>query len=147
MVLSKSSKSLWDPIRCRYVLATPEEEVRQKWIAFMMGSLGYPKGLIAVEKDLDALCVKRTLSDPNRRIDLLCYTPHKEGLTPLLIVECKADGSGDDPKSQVLGYNFHIQAPFLCVIQGDTAETFWNEGGKIASVPFLPSYAQLVEKL
>lgn len=147
MASSKSNNTLWDPIRCRYVLATPEEKVRQKWIFYMTGSLGYPKGLIAVEKDLNSLCLNGSLLDPNRRIDLLCYTPHKEGLIPLLIVECKALGSFDDPETQVLGYNFHIRAPFLCIIEGDKAKTFWNQGDKMASVPFLPTYKQLIQKI
>ena len=137
MALSKCSEPLWDPIRQRYVAATPEERVRQKWILAMIGPLGYPRGLLAVE-----------IKSLHRRIDLLCYTPHKEGLAPLLIVECKAEDEGEDPERQVLGYNFHLQAPFLCVIYGETAKTFWQEGAKkIVSVPFLPTYVQLMDKI
>lgn len=127
---------MWDPIRCCSVEETPEERVRQKWIVAMLGPLGYPKGLLAVEKAVSQL---------KRRADILCYTPHNEGLIPLLLVECKATDEGLLPEKQVLGYNFAIQAPFLCVIQGDSAKTFWKEGSTIASVPFLPSYSQLLK--
>ena len=129
---------IWDPIRCCSVEATPEEIVRQKWILAMLGPLGYPKGLLSIEKGIPFL---------KRRVDILCYTPHKEGLVPLLLVECKAEDEGVLPEKQVFGYNFTIHAPFLCVIQGDSAKTFWKESEALASVPFLPSYPQLISKL
>lgn len=132
---------IWDPIRCCQVEATPEEKVRQKWILRMIGPLGYPKGLLAVEKDLSSF------SSSNRRFDLLCYTPSKDGLSPLLLVECKASDMGKIAETQVFGYNETIQSPFVCVIQGESAKTFWREGDKIASVPFLPTYIQLISKL
>lgn len=138
---------IWDPIRCLHVAATPEEQVRQRWIRQMIGPLGYPKGLLSVEKDLASLPYKRQSFDPNRRIDLLCFTPHGEGLTPLLLVEFKAEALGDAGMRQLLGYNEMVQAPFVCMVQGDTASTFWKEGKNLGSVPFLPSYSQLLAKL
>ncbi len=139
--------TLWDPIRCRHVSATPEERVRQKWILAMTQSLAYPKGLLAVEKSIKSLSQKQVFGDPSRRVDILCYTPGNEGLTPLLIVECKAQDEGEIPEAQVEGYNFSVGAPFLCVIQGEKAKTFWREGDKIASVPFLPKYTDLIKVL
>jgi hypothetical protein len=126
---------IWDPIRCCHVEATPEEIVRQKWITAMIGPLGYPKGLLSVEK----------ATTHKRRTDILVLTPGKEGLMPLLLIECKAEDEGALPEKQILGYNFTIQAPFLCVIQGNHAKTFWKEGDTFASVPFLPQYVQLVK--
>ncbi len=147
MALSKSNNLLWDPIRSLYVEGTPEERVRQKWILAMMGPLGYPKGLIAVEKDLQEVSLKQISSNPNRRIDILCYTPSLDGLKPLLLVECKAPHNKESAEAQVLGYEFYVGAPFFCVIRGTTATTFWKEKGAFASVPFLPGYAQLIAKL
>lgn len=147
MVLSKSNNLLWDPIRSLYVEGTPEERVRQKWILAMIGPLGYPKGLLAVEKDVRAVSLKKISKDPNRRIDILCYTPCPEGLKPLLLIECKAFDQKNAAEAQVLGYDFYVGAPFFCVIYGDKASTFWKESGSFASVPFLPSYSQLIAKL
>ena len=139
MALSKcSKKSLWDPIRRCYVSATPEERVRQKWLSLMTGPLGYPKGLLSVES---------AVYNSNRRFDVLCCTPAEGGLIPLLLIECKAEDEKGAATSQVFGYNEEICAPFVCVIQGDAAQTFWKEGEKVVSVPFLPTYAQLIEKL
>lgn len=138
---------IWDPIRGLHVAASPEERVRQKWILQMIGPLGYPKGLLSVEKDLASLPHKKQMFDPNRRIDLLCYTPCPDGLRPLLLVEFKAEDEGVSGIRQLFGYNERIQAPFVALIQGNAASTFWKEGEKIGSVPFLPSYSQLVVKL
>ena len=136
-------KELWDPIRSKYVTATPEERVRQKWIAAMVGSLGYPKGLLSVEKSIKNISQKNS----SRRIDILCFTPGSEGLKALLLVECKAEDEGISPEKQVEGYNFSVEAPFLCVIQGKNAKTFWREGEKLFSVPFLPKYSDLLKAL
>ena len=138
MVLSKFSSPLWDPIRRCHVQNSPEERVRQKWLAAMTGPLGYPKGLLSVESGVDR---------SNRRFDILCYTLGHEGLVPLLLIECKAEDEKGSAVRQVFGYNETIQAPFVCVIQGDEAQTFWKEGERVASVPFLPTYAQLKAKL
>ncbi|HSX13309.1 MAG TPA: type I restriction enzyme HsdR N-terminal domain-containing protein [Chlamydiales bacterium] len=129
---------IWDPIRGLHVEATPEEKIRQKWISAMIGPLGYPRGLLSVEKGISQL---------KRRADIICYTPGKEGLVPLLIIECKAEDEGIVPEKQILGYNSTIQAPFLCIIQGDKVKTFWKENENLASVPFLPAYSQLIFRL
>lgn len=129
---------IFDPIRCCQVEASPEEIVRQRWILAMLGPLGYPKGLISIEKSVP----KR-----KRRFDILVYTPGGNGLNPLLLMECKAEDEGIVPEKQVIGYNFTVQAPFFSVIQGEKVRTFWKEGEKTVSISFLPTYAQLVSKL
>lgn len=115
----------------------------------MIGELGYPKNLLAVEKDLASLphLVSPLNADPNRRIDLLCFTPGKEGLIPLLLIECKAGAIDTAAERQALGYNAAVGAPFVCLVNGEGAKTLWREKGKIGSVPFLPTYSQLIEKL
>ena len=128
---------LWDPIRNCWVAQTPEEEVRQKLIQTMIGPLGYPKSLLSVEKQLPGV---------DRRFDLVCFTPGNGGLIPLLLIECKAGPIDLAAERQVLGYNDSVQAPFVCLVNGSEIRTLWRERGKIASIPFLPSYAQLVEK-
>lgn len=133
-----NSGRIWDPIRARYVTATPEEKVRQRWILAMIGPLGYPKGLLSIEKELPNI---------RRRFDLICYTPAKEGLKALLLIECKAEDDLSIAEAQVFGYNDTVLAPFLCVICKDRAKTFWKEGEGIKSVPFLPTYGELIRCL
>lgn len=125
---------LWDPIRKQWVAKTPEEEVRQKLIKKMIEELGYPKGLISVEKGLGG-----------RRFDLVCYAP--KTLKPLLLVECKAGKLGHEAENQVLGYNYKIGAPFVCLVNGQEIKTVWREKDKVMTVPFLPPFSQLVAAL
>lgn len=95
----------------------------------MIVDLGYPKGLIAVEKQIGS-----------RRFDLVCYT---QAMLPLLLVECKAEKFGDAAEAQAFGYNATIQAPFICLASLNEVKLLWQEPGKVASVPFLPTYAEL----
>jgi hypothetical protein len=105
----------------------------------MIGSLGYPRGLFSVEK---------TFSSHNRRFDILCHTPSSEGLKPLVLIECKAASiDKEKARSQILGYNERIGAPFLCLILGEEVETFWFQEKKMHTVAFLPTYSQLIQCL
>lgn len=109
----------------------------------MINELGFPKGLIAVEKDLAQL----SLINPNRRIDLLCYAPGKDGLKPLLLIECKVGRIKPQAERQVFGYNNAIGAPFIALASDTEIKMFWQELGRIVSVPFLPPFSQLVDQL
>lgn len=137
---------LYDPIRHCSVAERPEERVRQQFIQKMTTELGFPKGLLAVEKDLASLS-RLSTADPRRRIDILAWVPGKEGLEPLLLVECKAEAIDEAALAQVLGYNRAIGAPFVCLTNGTTTKTFWKEKNKMVSISFLPSFSQLIEKL
>lgn len=118
-------------IRNRQVTETPEERVRQELLRKMVHELGFPKGLISVEKSLG-----------HRRYDVVCYTPE---MTPLLLVECKAIALTESAESQAFGYNATIKAPFICLVSPTEIKTLWQETGRIASVSFLPTYKDLYE--
>ena len=80
--VKKQNGQIWifDMIRKRYVVLTPEEWVRQHFIHFLIENKGYPAQLIAVEKEIQVCGMKR-------RFDLVCYDRQAN---PYLIVECKA---------------------------------------------------------
>lgn len=125
---SKFSKCL---IRKKQIANTPEELVRQSLIRKMIVKLGFPKGLISVERKIGS-----------RRFDLVCYT--KEMKT-LLLVECKAGAIDEAATRQALGYNDVVKAPFVCLVNPREMITLWHEQGRIASVPFLPTFKDLYE--
>lgn len=127
--------ALYDPIRARNVAGTPEEAVRQRVIRLMLDELDYPKGLLAVEKEF---------GEVGRRADLVCYAScESKGLRPLLIVECKAQRAEEKALEQAFGYNACFGAPFIALADADSIHTFWFDGSKISSVPFLPLYRDL----
>lgn len=107
---SSSGKTIFDPVRMKYVALTPEEWVRQHFLNYMMEILGYPRGLIQVEASF-------RLNTLLRRADIL--VSDRSG-SPALIVECKAA----DVKitqavfDQIINYNFSYSVDYLIVTNG-----------------------------
>jgi hypothetical protein len=97
----------------------PEERVRASLVDLMCSELGYPRSLIAIEKQLAAF--PGCSSAPNRRLDIICFTPHASA--PLLLIECKAEGNEEAARRQVIGYNFYIGAPFVAIASSRGVET------------------------
>lgn len=121
---------------------TPEELIRQTLLQKMIEHLGYPKELIAIERKIPHL---------RRRADLICYTNQidPQNILPLLVVECKAKrfAGGEKALQQLLGYNSALGAPFLSLADEEGEETFWLVGEEMKSVPFMPSYRELCQRL
>jgi hypothetical protein len=103
-----------DEVRRKYVRLTPEEWVRQHLVRTLVETLGYPRGLVAVEKQVEAV------GGP-RRADLVAYGRGADGRhRPLLIAECKAPSVKLDQAvfDQVSRYNTVTLAPHLVVTNG-----------------------------
>jgi len=129
---------LYDPIRKQAVANTPEERVRQSLLLQMIGPLGFPKGLVAVEKSISN----------GRRADIIAYAKQKDRLIPLLLIECKAIALDEEVVfRQAFGYNASIGAPFWCLAHADGVRMFWMEGEALKSIPFLPPYDQLLLRI
>jgi hypothetical protein len=112
----------------------------------MVGLLGFPQGLLVVEKELKLLPLQQENSwIPDRRIDLLCWIPGTMG-EPLLLMECKAESMTSLAERQVLGYNEVVKAPFIALVTSQKAKTWWKEGDQWAFVSFLPSFESLYHK-
>lgn len=101
---------VFDPLRQKYVAMTPEEYVRQHFIAWLTGSLGYPASLTSNE-------VPITLNDTLRRCDTVVY---RSNGTPLMIVEYKAPTVNitQEVFDQIARYNMVLRSRFLVVSNG-----------------------------
>jgi hypothetical protein len=101
---------IFDLLRKKHLLLTPEEWVRQHWIHFLISSQGYPKGLLALEKGL-------VYNGLQKRTDLVVFD--RSGL-PYLLVECKAPEIEINPQvlSQALSYNQTLQCPYIALTNG-----------------------------
>lgn len=127
LIRSHSNRNqVWDTLRRRYVLLSPEEWVRQHLIYYFKDYLGYPVGLIAVEFTIK-------LFGLTKRCDILV---HDRTGKPLLLVECKAPGVKVDSLvlEQAVQYNMKLQLPYLVITNGldhycckiDIAEGTWS---------------------
>ncbi len=101
---------IFDGIRKKYVVLTPEEWVRQHVIEFLVNHLMYPKSLIRVEYSL----VYNTLS---KRSDVVVF--NRSG-NPWMVVECKAPEVklNDQTARQISVYNQTLNASYLVVTNG-----------------------------
>lgn len=101
---------IFDEIRKKYVVLTPEEWVRQHFVKFLVEEKKYPISLIAIEKQL-------TINNLKKRSDILIFSSN--GL-PNIIVECKAPNIRITQKTfdQIARYNLKLNANYLIVTNG-----------------------------
>jgi len=104
--------SVFDIIRKKYILLTPEEEVRQRFIHFLINEKKFPKGLMAVEKELKFYELKK-------RTDIVLYD---KNANISVIIECKAPEVNITQKTfdQIARYNMNFKAEYLIVTNGIT---------------------------
>lgn len=97
-------------IRKKELLLTPEEWVRQHFIHYLSEVKGYPKNLIAVEKQVK-------VNQLNKRFDVLVYNQNGK---PLVLVECKAASVplSQEVFAQAANYNMTLKVPYLIVTNG-----------------------------
>jgi len=101
---------IFDAIRKKFLVLTPEEWVRQHIVRFLVEEKGFPSSLIAIEMGLK-------LNGLQKRADILVYS--KSG-QPILMVECKAPHIKIDQKvfDQIGRYNIIFKLPYLLVTNG-----------------------------
>lgn len=128
---------IFDPIRKKFVVLTPEEWVRQHFIHFLSSSLGYTFGRMSVETG-------NKYNQLQKRSDILFYDEH---MAPLVIVECKAPSVKITQSAfdQISVYNKSIKAKLLIVTNG-MAHYAWLLDVKNEKVSFLKEIPNL-EKL
>lgn len=108
--LIEQRKYIFDFIRKKSVILTPEEWVRQNFLRYLVDEKKYPASLIAVEKEFK-------LNNLSKRCDAVIY--NKLG-NPFLIVECKASSVKIDQKvfDQIARYNMKFNVDYLIVTNG-----------------------------
>ncbi|MBX9923354.1 MAG: type I restriction enzyme HsdR N-terminal domain-containing protein [Rhabdochlamydiaceae bacterium] len=152
MGLSTPSRDrIYDEVRNLWVVATPEEVVRQNLLKKMIYELSYPRELISVEKALSEIPFFASIPAPMRRIDVACFAPKihpKHALYPLLLIECKEDRrEAEKAWQQVQGYNSFLKACFLAVAYPEGELFGFLEGGELRLLSHLPSYLQLMQAI
>jgi hypothetical protein len=109
---------IFDPLRKKWLLLTPEEWVRQNFIQYLTQVKKYPTALIAQEKLLK-------LGELKKRFDILVYDSlHR----PWMMIECKAPAIRLDESvlHQLLRYHISIPTGYLVITNGDAAFA-WNK--------------------
>ena len=108
--LVEGTTQVFDQVRKKYLVLTPEEWVRQHFIYYLNQEKNYPLGLMGVEK-----MVK--YNGMQTRADIVLYAADGK---PNMIVECKAPKVKitQDAFNQIAKYNFKLKVDFLVVTNG-----------------------------
>ena len=108
----ENKRYIFDVVRKKDILLTPEEWVRQHCLHYLLSEKNYPIGLINVEKKLKVY-------GRDKRYDIIIYTPQGE---VTLLVECKAPHVPIDQAvfDQIARYNLSANSQFLMVTNGLT---------------------------
>lgn len=101
---------VFDRLRKQYFILTPEEYVRQRFVAWLLKEKNYPESLMANEIGI-------TLNQTYKRCDTIVYS--KTG-KPLVIIEFKAPNVEitQNAFNQIVRYNMVLKAPILIVSNG-----------------------------
>nr|WP_314834508.1 type I restriction enzyme HsdR N-terminal domain-containing protein [uncultured Flavobacterium sp.] len=107
---SENKVSIFDEIRKKFIILTPEEWVRQHVVQFLLEEKKYPKSLINVEKVLK-------INGLRKRYDVVVF--NSDG-SIFILIECKAPEIKISQATfdQIARYNMTMNSEFLMVTNG-----------------------------
>jgi hypothetical protein len=123
---------IFDSLRKKWLLLTPEEWVRQNFIAYLIKDKGYPSSFISLEK-------KILLGELTKRFDILIYD---QNYKPWMMVECKSSEIHLDEVvlQQLLRYNISIPVPYLVITNGNACYAYSRNTGALVSLEDIPLF-------
>jgi len=107
---SENRTLIFDDIRKKFVVLTPEEWVRQHVVQFLLKEKNYPISHINVEKQIK-------LNGLVKRYDIVVFNPNGQ---LHILVECKAPviNISQTTFDQIAQYNIKLNANYLMVTNG-----------------------------
>ncbi|TRO65352.1 type I restriction enzyme HsdR N-terminal domain-containing protein [Christiangramia sabulilitoris] len=107
---NQNKVAVFDDLRKKFIILTPEEWVRQHCVQFLQKEKKYPLSHINVEKQLK-------IAGLVKRYDIVIFEP-EGGIH--IIVECKAPSVKitQDTFDQIARYNLSLRANYLMVTNG-----------------------------
>ena len=126
-------QEIFDTIRKKWLLLTPEEWVRQNLVNWLVNSQNIPASFIALERTV-------LVFDQRKRFDIVVYG---RNMQPWLLIECKAM---DVPLTetvlqQALGYQAAIGTAIFAISNGHHTYAWQMVGNTIKMLESLPPFA------
>ncbi len=137
--VKQADHKLWifDGIRRKYLVLTPEEWVRQHFIHYLIQYLHYPKGLISPERGTKYNTV-------SKRTDICVYDTAGK---VCMLVECKASTVkiSEATIHQATTYNQNIRAKYVVLTNGLDHYCWQVDFENSATIPLtnIPDYRSL----
>ena len=110
LLQSGNTGLIYDPIRKKNVVRTPEETLRQLVLLYLLEVMQYPSRRIRVEIGIE-------LHGMKKRCDIVVFD---KNLSPWLLIECKSPKVklAQSTFDQAAAYNLQLQVPYLAVTNG-----------------------------
>jgi hypothetical protein len=127
---------IYDRVRKKRVMLTPEEQTRQHLLHYLVYVLGYPSSLIQIEQAI--------IGCPRiNRADLIVYSSDGK---PFLVAECKAAHMplGATIYNQVMRYNSRLKAPFVVITNGTCYGCWEVEEGRVKQLEAIPAFERML---
>lgn len=123
---------LFDELRRKWVVLTPEEWVRQNFVQYLLQVKNYPSTLVAIEKEIQ-------LGELKKRFDVLVYDADHQ---PWLMVECKAMDIqlNENVLQQVLRYQISVPVNYIVITNGVYVMAWHHTGEGFVSIDSLPDW-------
>ena len=119
-------KHIWDALRQKWLVLTPEEWVRQHVISWLIERKGVPALRISQEFPVN-------INGQHQRADIVVMD---EFAKPKILVECKAEGVVIDHEvvMQAIRYNAVLGARYILLTNGQTLYCYEYADGKYKGV-------------
>ena len=129
-------KTIWDPLRKKEVVLTPEEHVRQWCIGVLSRNLQVPQHMMMSE-------VGFKLGAKQFRADVLVYD---RSTHPLLVVECKRPEVEltQEVLDQAIRYNMALDVKFMMITNGTRTFICEKQGIGYVFLDKVPTYNEMI---
>lgn len=123
---------IFDNIRKKWLLLTPEEWVRQNFVQYLVQVKKYPVTLVALEKMI-------LLGELKKRFDILVYDQQHQ---PWMMIECKSPSVklDDTVLHQLLRYHITVPAGLLVITNGEYSYAWEKREGQLQMLDALPEW-------
>lgn len=131
----KDRQTIWDPLRKKDVVLTPEEKVRQWCIGVLASGVGVPMHMMMSE-------VGFRLGGKQYRADILVYDRKAQ---PLAVVECKrpeVELTGE-VLDQAVRYNMALDVRYIMITNGAKTFIASKDSGRFSFMDKVPSYNEM----
>jgi len=132
----KARQTIWDPLRRKEVVLTPEERVRQWFIGVLAQQMGVPMHLMMSE-------VGFGLGRKQLRADIVVFDRQTH---PLIVVECKRPEVEltMEVLDQAIRYNMVLNVRLIIITNGTVTYMCRKDGDHYDFINELPAYQDLL---
>ena len=130
-----AEEHVWDPLRRKEVALTPEERVRQWFIAVLRDELGVPPYEMMSEATL-------SYGGKAWRADIVVY---RRNMSPAMVVECKRPDVEltREVLEQALRYNLVLDVNWIVITNGKKTLVFARNLNDFTRTDRLPVYGEI----